>query len=393
MSLPESIPPHGGTLIDRVLRGDACQEARARLAGAPRLVLDEVALADLELIATGAFSPLAGFLGSADYERVVGEARLAEGTLWPVPVTLAAFAAEARRLREDALVALYAHDGRLAGVLELRERYIADVRREAAEVYRTTDAAHPGVARLYSQGETRLAGEVWLLDAAPTEFPALRLTPAESRHAFAARGWRTIVGFQTRNPVHRAHEYIQKAALELVDGLLLHPLVGVTKDDDLHAAVRVRSYEVLLDSYYPASRAMLAVFPAAMRYAGPREALLHAIARQNYGCTHFIVGRDHAGVGGYYGTYDAQRIFDTLRPGDLAVTPLRFEHTFYCRTCGGVASSRTCPHDVSHHLTLSGTKLRELLRAGVAPPPEFTRPEVAQVLIEALRVAAAAPPL
>lgn len=387
MPFSATIAPHGGDLIDRVLRGDARQEALARLAGAPRVTLGEVALSDLELIASGVFSPLTGFLGQADYARVVGEARLADGTLWPIPITLPVDEAEARSLREGDPVALHASDGRLVGLLELRERYHAHVQHEAAEVYRTTDAAHPGVARLYAQGETRLAGEIWLLDATPPQFPALQLTPTASRTAFAERGWRTVVSFQTRNPVHRAHEYIQKAALELVDGLFLHPLVGATKDDDLPADVRVRSYEVLLQGYYPATRTLLAVFPAAMRYAGPREALLHAIARQNYGCTHFIVGRDHAGVGNYYGTYDAQRIFDSLRPSDLAITPLRFEHTFYCRTCSGVASSRTCPHDGSHHLTLSGTKVRELLRAGQAPPPEFTRPEVAQVLIEALQAA------
>ena len=381
------IPPHGGTLIDRVLHGSARDEAIARASQSPRLILNEVGLADLELIATGVFSPLTGFLGRADYERVVREARLANGTLWPIPITLAVSEAEASQLRDGEPVALHSADGTLVGLLELHERYTADLEREATEVYRTTDAAHPGVARLYAQGPVLLGGEIWLLDAPTSPFQSLHLTPVASRRAFAALGWRTVVGFQTRNPIHRAHEYIQKSALELVDGLFLHPLVGATKDDDLPAEVRVRSYEVLLRGYYPATRTLLAVFPAAMRYAGPREALLHAIARQNYGCTHFIVGRDHAGVGNYYGTYDAQRIFDNLRPSDLAIIPLRFEHTFYCKTCSGIASSRTCPHDSSHHLTLSGTKVRELLRAGEAPPPEFTRPEVAQVLIDALRTA------
>lgn len=381
------IPPHGGTLIDRVLHGSARDEAIARASQSPRLILNEVGLADLELIATGVFSPLTGFLGRADYERVVREARLANGTLWPIPITLAVSEAEASQLRDGEPVALHSADGTLVGLLELHERYTADLEREATEVYRTTDAAHPGVARLYAQGPVLLGGEIWLLDAPTSPFQSLHFTPVASRRAFAALGWRTVVGFQTRNPIHRAHEYIQKSALELVDGLFLHPLVGATKDDDLPAEVRVRSYEVLLRGYYPATRTLLAVFPAAMRYAGPREALLHAIARQNYGCTHFIVGRDHAGVGNYYGTYDAQRIFDNLRPSDLAIIPLRFEHTFYCKTCSGIASSRTCPHDSSHHLTLSGTKVRELLRAGEAPPPEFTRPEVAQVLIDALRTA------
>jgi sulfate adenylyltransferase len=385
MTTPTTILPHGGELIDRLLVGAAREEARAIALQAPRVTLDDVGLSDLELIATGAFSPLTGFLGRADYERVVAEMRLANGTVWSIPITLAVSELEAEPLREGVPVALHDQSGALVGLLELRERFRYDAQREAEHVYRTTDAAHPGVARVYRQGPVLLAGDVWLLEPPSSRFPALALTPAASRAAFAERNWKTVVGFQTRNPVHRAHEYIQKSALELVDGLFLHPLVGATKDDDLPADVRVRSYEVLLKGYYPADRALLGAYPAAMRYAGPREAILHAIARQNYGCTHFIVGRDHAGVGNYYGTYDAQRIFDTLAPGELAITPLRFEHTFYCRTCTSIASPRTCPHDKEHHLSLSGTRVRELLRAGTPPPPEFTRPEVAQVLIEALR--------
>jgi sulfate adenylyltransferase len=387
MTLPTIILPHGCALVDRVLTGVARDDMRATVSSAPRITLNEVGLSDLELIATGAYSPLYGFLLSADYQRVVADMRLADGTLWPIPITLAVSEAEAETLREGQLVALHAPTGQLVGVLDLRERYYYDAQREAEQVYRTTDAAHPGVARLLRQGPVLLGGEVWLLEPSTSLFPNLAYTPAASRNAFTERGWRTVVGFQTRNPVHRAHEYIQKAALEVVDGLFLHPLVGATKDDDVPAAARVRSYEVLLRNYYPADRVVLAAYPAAMRYAGPREALLHAIARQNYGCTHFIVGRDHAGVGSYYDTYDAQLIFDTLRPGDLAITPLKFEHTFYCRTCASVASPRTCPHDGEHRLSLSGTRVRELLRSGTPPPPEFTRPEVAQVLIEALRAA------
>ncbi len=387
MPFPTSILPHGGALVDRVLSGKARDDMRANVQSAPRITLNDVGLSDLELVATGAYSPLYGFLLRADYERVVADMRLADGTLWPIPITLAVSEAEAESLREGQLVALHAPTGQLVGVLDLRERYYYDSVREAEHVYQTADPAHPGVARLLRQGPVLLGGEVWLLESPASVFPNLAYTPAASRQAFAERGWRTVVGFQTRNPVHRAHEYIQKAALEVVDGLFLHPLVGATKDDDVPAAARVQSYEVLLRHYYPADRVILAAYPGAMRYAGPREALLHAIARQNYGCTHFIVGRDHAGVGGYYGTYDAQLMFDTLRPGDLAITPLKFEHTFYCRTCASVASPRTCPHDGEHRLSLSGTRVRELLRSGTPPPPEFTRPEVAQVLIEALRAA------
>jgi sulfate adenylyltransferase len=379
------INPHGGQLVDRLLTGTAREVALERAARAPRLRIDEIGLADLELIATGVYSPLTGFLGSADYQRVVAELRLGDGTLWPIPISLATSLAQAEQLREGSDVALENSAGQLVGLLELQERFTVDLAVEAAQVYRTTEEAHPGVAQIYRQGPYRLAGPVWLLNPPTSSFPDLAFTPAQSRAAFAERGWRTVVGFQTRNPVHRAHEYLQKVALETIDGLFLHPLVGATKDDDLPAEVRVRSYRVLLRDYYPANRVLLAAYPAAMRYAGPREALLHAISRQNYGCTHFIVGRDHAGVGNYYGTYDAQRIFDTLAPDDLAITPVRFEHTFYCRTCASVASSRSCPHGSEHHLTLSGTKVRELLRAGTPPPPEFTRPEVAQVLIEALQ--------
>lgn len=382
-----SIQPHGGSLVDRVLTGAAAEEARALALAAPRVTLSEVGLADLEMIATGAYSPLTGFLGEADYTRVVNEMRLADGTLWSLPITLPVSESRAEMLREGQPVGLYDPAGALVGLLELRERYSYDQRHEAELVYRTTAQEHPGVARLYRQGPVLLGGDVWLLGQPASAFPHLALTPAATRAIFAERGWRTIVGFQTRNPVHRAHEYLQKAALELVDGLLLHPLVGATKDDDVPAATRVRSYEVLLAGYYPRERVQLAAYPAAMRYAGPREAIVHAISRQNYGCTHFIVGRDHAGVGSYYGTYDAQRLFDTLQPGDLAITPLKFEHTFYCRTCGNIASTRTCPHTSEHHLVLSGTRVRELLRAGELPPPEFTRPEVAQMLIDALRAA------
>jgi sulfate adenylyltransferase len=374
-----TIAPHGGLLINRVSTNGNTVEDLASLDKWPTLELDARAAADLELLATGGFSPLTGFMGSADYRRVLSEMRLANGTPWPLPITL--------RVNDvdgfPDVLALKGPD--VTGVLEVHEVFTAPREKEAAMVFGTTDTAHPGVAHLYSQGEYVIAGEVRLLRRSTPPFPDLALDPADTRRVFAERGWKKVVGFQTRNPVHRAHEYIQKAALEIVDGLLLHPLVGPTKDDDISADVRVRSYRVLIEKYYPRDRVLLSAFPAAMRYAGPREALFHALVRKNYGCTHFIVGRDHAGVGQYYGTYDAQRIFDQFKPDELGITPLCFEHTFYCRECGATASSKTCPHDASARLTLSGTKIRELLRKGELLPPEFSRPEVAQVLIDGLK--------
>ncbi len=374
--------PHGGVLVDRMLRGEALEEARRRAAELPTVVLGEKEAADLELIATGAYSPLIGFMGERDYTSVVEEMRLGAGLVWSLPVTLAVSAERALTLREGREVALADEAGRILGLMRVEERYDYDRRREARLVFRTEDEAHPGVARLYRQGEVYLGGPVWLTEERPPAFPAYHLPPAELRRVFAERGWRTVVGFQTRNPIHRAHEYLQKCALETVDGLLIHPLVGATKDDDVPAEVRMASYRAVLERYYPAERVVLAVFPAAMRYAGPREAVFHAIVRKNYGCTHFIVGRDHAGVGHYYGTYDAQRIFDDFRSEELGITPLFFENAFYCRACAGMATTKTCPHGEEERVTLSGTKVRAMLLAGELPPPEFSRPEVARILVE-----------
>ena len=381
--MTELIAPHGGTLVNRIVTGN---EREALLAGAqqlPKIELDAWSLSDVEMIAIGGFSPLEGFLTKIDYESVVTNRRLKNGVVWTIPVTLAVSRAQAQGLTDD--VALTS-SGNVVAILHLEAAYTPDKPLEAKQVFGTTDNAHPGVKRLETIGEAYLGGRLSVINRPkPTTFLPYRLDPQETRRIFSERGWKRVVAFQTRNPIHRAHEYLQKCALEMCDGMLLHPIVGETKGDDVPAAVRMKSYEALLANYYPKDRAVLAVNPASMRYAGPREAVFHALIRKNYGCTHFIVGRDHAGVGKFYGTYDAQRIFDDFTPEEIGITPLCFENTAYCTVCGSMVSSKTCPHTPEQHISLSGTKVRELLQAGTLPPPEVSRPEVAAVLIEAMR--------
>lgn len=381
----KAISPHGGQLINRFVLEQQRQEFLSKADFLPRVQLTERSLSDLELIAIGGFSPLTGFMNQTDYESVVMNMRLANGLPWAIPITLPVSEAIAELLEVGSLVRLDDPNGMFIGILELSQKYTYDKLKEALHVYRTNEDRHPGVKVVYDQGNTYLAGDIWLLERRRhPQFPTYQIDPAESRELFAEKGWRTIVGFQTRNPIHRAHEYIQKCALEIVDGLFLHPLVGATKSDDVPADVRMTCYEIMLEHYYPQDRVILAINPAAMRYAGPREAIFHAILRKNYGCTHFIVGRDHAGVGDYYGTYDAQYIFDEFDPGELGIIPLMFEHAFYCTRTKGMATSKTSPSLPEERIHLSGTKVRDMLRRGESPPPEFSRPEVAAELAKVM---------
>ena len=377
------IAPHGGKLVDRILKPDAAAKAKADAASLPAVQLSPREAGDLEMIAIGAFSPLTGYMREADFQRVCKEMRLANGTVWPIPVILSPADDVTAKINVGDKIALKQGDT-ILGTMTVTEKYKHDKAVEIPNVYKTEDEAHPGVKIVKQQGNFCLAGDIDVITPNPNpEFPEYRLPPAKTREAFAAKGWSTISAFQTRNPIHRSHEYLTKVALEMTDGLLIHPLVGETKADDIPAQTRMDCYQVLINNYYNPKTTMLSVMPLAMRYAGPREAVMHSLIRKNYGVTHFIVGRDHAGVGNYYGTYDAQKIFDQFDlPKDIGVTILKFEHTAWCNKCAAVVSAKTCPHGPEDKVAPSGTKVRELLKSGQRPPNEFSRPEIADILIK-----------
>ena len=378
------IEPHGGVLKESFLSSPEVLEYQKGLAKMKQIVLDENEASDVSLLASGAYSPLSGFVNSQDYHSILENSRLASGEVWTIPIVLSVTSPLEYLTGEE--IALVSSERQFSGILRVEEIFRRDKEKEAAAVFGTADHNHPGVEYLYKKGDWLLAGEVKAIERRVSGFPEYEFSPRQLRAEFQRRGWRSIVAFQTRNPIHRAHEYLQKVALEMVDGLLVHPLVGFTKPGDIPAEVRMECYRRLLKGYYPAHRVMLSVFPAAMRYAGPKEAVFHALVRKNYGCTHFIVGRDHAGVGDYYGTYDAQNIFDSFTEGEIGIEILKFENTFYCKKCGNMASGKTCPHRGDDRVFLSGTKVREMLGEGFSLPPEFTRAEVSQVLMEYYRI-------
>ncbi len=384
--MDELVAPHGSdALRPRLLEGEALDAARERAATLPRVRLSSREAGDLVMLGIGGFTPLEGFMDSADWRGVCERMETAAGLFWPIPITLSTDAESAAAIGEGEEVALVApHGDQVMALMRVREKYAIDKAEECASVFRTTDPAHPGVRMVMEQGEVNLAGpvEVLALGGFAERYGALFMTPAETRARFRELGWRSVVAFQTRNPMHRSHEYLVKIALEVCDGVLIHSLLGEVKPGDIPAEVRTRAIEALVAGYFVPGSVLQAGYPLDMRYGGPREALLHAVFRQNYGCSHLIVGRDHAGVGDYYGPFDAQHIFDEIPAGALLTRPLKIDWTFWCNRCEGMASQRTCPHPPADRLLLSGTKLRKLLSEGAEVPRHFSRPEVLEILRE-----------
>jgi sulfate adenylyltransferase len=380
-----TISPHGGKLIPLLLQGEELKREIDEAKKLPQITITSREASDLIMLGMGAFSPLTGFMTRENYDGVLAEMHLKDGTFWPVPITLTVSKERAETLKEGQEVALVDEaTGEIMGILTVQEKFEYNKQFEAQKVFQTESMEHPGVNKLFGQGEILLGGPVKVLSEGeyPTRFSQYYARPAEVRRIFEERGWSQVAAFQVRNPIHRSHEYCTKIALEISDGLFIHPLVGALKGDDIPAEVRIRCYEVLLEQYYPKDRVVMRVYPMEMRYAGPREALLHAIIRQNFGCSHLIVGRDHAGVGNYYGPFDAQEIFETLKPDDLQIKPLNIDWTFYCYKCEGMASMKTCPHSAEDRCLISGTELRRMLSHGEMPPPEFSRPEVLEILLD-----------
>ncbi len=379
------ISPHGGKLVNKVVDDQNKVRLLNQAEDMVHISLSNRDLVEAENIATGLYSPIEGFMNEEDYKSVVENMRLADGTVWTIPVVLGVTEEKAKKIEEGKRIALTDNADKIYAVMDVEDIYKYDEKQEAQKVYKTKSSDHPGVKNVYSRGNYHIGGEIHLLERIQHDkFNEYRLDPKDVRKHIKNKDWDRVVGFQTRNPIHRAHEYLQKCSLEIVDGLLLSPLVGETKSSDIPVDYRIESYEVVMDKIYPEGRVFLSVFPAAMRYAGPREAVFHSLCRKNYGCTHFIVGRDHAGVGDYYGTYEAQEMFDNFSKEEIGITPLRFEYSFYCEECKTMATTKTCPHDSEHHIGLSGTKVRRLLREGKRPPEEMTRPEVADVLIRGM---------
>ncbi len=377
------IAPHGGQLVNKIPSDDRRSELEQSAGDLQKLQIGNRFVSDCEMIANGGFSPITGFMNKETVTTIIEKMELPNGTVWAIPIVLPVQEADATNINTGDSVALYDMQDRLIAIMQVDEKFNIDVDHYCQAIYKTTELEHPGVKVIKESGSVLLSGDIELANRPIRENIEQKyfLDPVDTRAEFEKNGWKTIVAFQTRNPIHRAHEYLLKCALESVDGLLIHPLVGETKEGDIPADVRMSCYETLIDKYFNSEKTMMSVLPAAMRYAGPREAVHHMIIRKNYGCTHIIIGRDHAGVGSYYGTYEAQELVDSVSDR-LEIVPMKFEHSFYCNPCGNMASGKTCPHGNEDHVFLSGTKVREMLNEGQRPPKEFSRPEVADILIK-----------
>jgi sulfate adenylyltransferase len=381
------VSPHGKERVLKplLLEGEALLEEKKRAKTLTQVRMSSRETGDLIMMGIGGFTPLEGFMGYDDWKGVCDEMTMADGTFWPIPITLSTTKGQADSIKIGEDVALVDEEtGEIMGVMTVREKYTIDKEYECKQIFKTTDLEHPGVAKVMSQGEVNLAGPVKVLSEGkfPAEFKGIYMRPAETRNAFEEKGWSTVAAFQTRNPMHRSHEYLTKIAIEICDGVFIHMLLGKLKPGDVPADVRMKAINALIENYYVKDTIMIGGYPLDMRYAGPREALLHAVFRQNYGCSHLIVGRDHAGVGDYYGPFDAQKIFDEIPKDALEIKPLKIDWTFYCYKCDGMASMKTCPHGKEDRLILSGTKLRKMLSDGEEVPEKFSRPEVLKILRE-----------